>query len=447
MKMTLFIPVTIVALLAVASCSSGGGSSSDGSAGTNSGGPGDGTGGTSSSCFPTSCTCGDGRQGKTTCPGGTMCDCSACPTFDVGTPAAFEPCGGDPFGTWRTTGDQATGLSTPIYKAGASMPSGACKLQVETGSPVDLRLELDDGGAAQLYASQGAVKTELLESCLKMITGGGCDTLQGLVGESLTCSTHACGICECTSPASTTADKGTWSRTGTTLTVMTQSGGGLAADYCVQGDTMTLRTKAGEVVTMKLSAKVGTPTACASRTTGCMTGTGCHFGVCSGGAACSPATSEATCTNKSGCTWDPSACGGTAPAACALADYGVVPGCVFADGGFGCAGTPPTCDTRAAATCNSGCQAVGHCTGPAISCNGFGCNGCPACAQAPGCSVNSSGGCVGTTTCAKQVDQPHCQFDVQCKWFPCQGTPTPCDQLDQTACGNAAGCSWGVIPM
>ena len=150
-----------------------------------------------------------------------------------------------------------------------------------------------------------------------------------------------------------------------------------------------------------------------------------------------------------GCVWDKNGCAGAVvPAACAFGDYGVVPGCVFSDGAWGCGGTPTPCEGRTASTCNAGCVAATKCVGGPISCGGFGCNGCPGpCESAPGCAIDSIGFCSGNTTCEAQKTQSHCMWDTTCTWMPCQGTPTPCGQLDMGSCASAPGCAWGIVPL
>ena len=68
------------------------------------------------------CTCGDGRETRSTCAGTAgiqTCDCSMCPEFNPTPRESFDACGGKVFGQWRLSsiryvgGEQLTQTNVP----------------------------------------------------------------------------------------------------------------------------------------------------------------------------------------------------------------------------------------------------------------------------------------------------------------------------------------------
>lgn len=327
------------------------------------------------------CQCADGREGVTECGSGApTCSCTSCPEFTPGN-VEFQPCGGEPFGTWRAVSSDAAGVALDVYASTSQgiQLAGSCPLEIVTETqPTDMRLMLESGGSAVVAVTGPDWEFKLLDSCIKSKTPSHCTDLQGVAGGKLACTPGACGICSCQIAPAPSHETGTWSRSGTELTLALGSNV-ISLPYCVQGETMTVQRPSGEIVTLRLAATLGSPTPCGFRTAAeCARGTGCQQGACVGATNCENASTEKDCTNVAGCGWDLNKCGGAAPSTCSLADYGVVPGCTFADGKWACAGAPPPCEERTNTDCSpqSGCQNSPRYVGGALSCGAFGCNGC-----------------------------------------------------------------------
>lgn len=444
---------TAVGLL-VASILSGCGSESqpvgnDGPGGASGGGSGGGVGCTEG----TACECGDGREGVTQCSGSSpICSCDACPEFLPGV-AVFQQCGGDPLGVWRTTSSDLAGFELDLYLTSSSGSSfaGTCAAQIESeGTPVDLRLQLDEGGDAALSMRGPSLKFTMLESCLRQAIGNGCDALEPVGDDAFWCYRGDCGICSCDYAKADAWLSGSWISSGSTLT-LSSNYAPVTLPYCVQEGSMTILLPSNEVVTLRLSARVGAPTPCEQRSESeCLASWDCHPGRCVGSSGCAIAATESDCTNRVGCSWDASQCGGTAPEHCSLGDYDIVPGCAFVDGKWGCAGTPPVCADLDVATCKTewGCKAGPRCAGGALPCANFGCSSCPNCATIPGCThTNTAPFCAGTTSCEAFDSQWECEWSSACSWILCEGTANSCEQYDAATCATVPGCSMQVVPM
>jgi hypothetical protein len=443
-----------------------GGNNAGGIAGAGAAGAAGATGG-GGACNPGSeCFCSDGRRGTNRCEtGSAVCSCDGCPPLNLAPqePGVFSACGGFPAGRWRAKRVALGPLTASITAKQGAFPVGVGECPVEIPQPsgeYDLRLELFEGGAANV-AFEATLAFNLAESCVSLkapfpACQPGIDT--GTTFYSLhvpgfsavgSCKSLACGICSCSSGA-VLVDNGRWSRSGTTLTVVTNPGSGEVTEsyeYCVQGDTMTLRNSFGFVIEMERSITSGTPAPCANRSEEqCALGGGCALGVCVGNATCSSAESEAGCSTLSGCSWASEQCGGTAPAACKLEDFGVVPGCTIGSGKASCVGDPGPCTAKTEADClkTPGCQRTPGCIGGTFSCGRY-TGACSFCNAKVGCSCNV-GYCEGSATCeAQQLSE--CEAADGCSWVECQGTPTPCAQFDELTCGNVSGCRLQMPPV
>jgi hypothetical protein len=259
------------------------------------------------------------------------------------------------------------------------------------------------------------------------------------------CKLGDCGICSCDFSSSVTFLPGTWKRSGTTLTVTPMGYADTAFDYCVNGDTMTVRDPSGLLVTLERAAVSGAPTPCSQRTIDqCKLGVGCRVGACMGGATCTSAATETDCTVRQGCFWSADQCGGTAPPTCTLAEYGIVPGCVFT-GVPRCTGTATACELKTKQQCSvPGCQAIAGCIGGAADCSQFS-HACTFCNAVTGCSCDTSGVCVGSATCEQQSFF-NCSDVRGCTWIECRGTPTPCQNLNELDCEQTPGCRLEMAP-
>jgi hypothetical protein len=326
----------------------------------------------------------------------------------------------------------------------------------------DMILSLEDRGNGHLVVSPLSVTTEVQNSCIQQLTKVDCSNIEnscavsgqvglgcGLFLQQVSCSASPCGLCECQVKEDAIDSDISWTSTGGTLSIPTSNSviDGTQTtlssySYCVDGDTLHLATTWGIEIDLKRVQLAGSPMPCQGRTANnCTSGGGCHTGECQGGPACSDAATEATCTNRMGCNWNASACAGTEPAACRLADYGTVPGCDLLAPTASCAGTPKACEGLSAADCGStkGCTGQPGCVGSSIDCHQYD-GSCDQCNSIVGC-LCGNGPCSGVATCAGQ-SQYSCESVTGCTWSPfvCAGTPTPCESLGTNGC-TSPGCS------
>jgi hypothetical protein len=393
------------------------------------------------------CGCANGTNGVTKCTdSGATCSCPVCPVLSPPATSAWQPCGGSPFGRWRTKSDDITAYALDLYD-NAQFKETTCPEQlVKELTPVDLRLELENGGGAVLSVTGGKGSFRVAADCAHAT---GC--------ASLGCTAEVCGAtCACdASVIATNAISGTWTRSMTALGITSADGKSVYAfDYCVDGSMMTLRDSFGNFITLEPAYVAGTPAACEGRSADqCALSTGCELGACVGTADCQSAASEGDCTNRQGCTWSPQTCTGMAPATCSLGDYDLVPGCNFVNGTAQCVGTPAPCAGRGNCGTAPGCGAAA-CLGGTFDCSEIGILEPPIgyspdtlCAGAAGCTSYGLDRCGGTGSCAT-ISPLNCAGYVnQACSLGCAGTPTPCEQLDELSCETDPGCQVVIDPL
>jgi hypothetical protein len=384
------------------------------------------------------CSCEDLDElvGVTECSGDvSSCNCDSCPEFVPEEAAQFTPCGGEPFGRWRTVSTDRSGQ--------APWGLGTCPFQLlETPASDDLTLVLHEGGAADYAHVRADLNLRTLKSCHSNC--GDSDAY----GDRWTCVESACGTCECELESDYLTDKSyTWSREDVTLRLHPEGSEQIADEYeyCVEGDTMTLSTEDGRILTLVQAALKGSPTLCRNRTSDeCLLGTSdCIQGACVGDDACLEGATEAQCGTISGCEWDSDGCSGSTESSCSLVDYGRTPGCEFVDF-LGCTGDRVACsDILEVFECraNQGCADDFECIGDPVDCALLGtsqCNGNEGCTWDP-----DSLTCSGTTTCEKETSSSSCELLewVGCVPTECTGNARPCDELTSIECETASGCS------
>jgi hypothetical protein len=330
---------------------------------------------------------------------------------------------------------------------------GDCPTQIADGPGTpDFRLELSDGGKAEVFRVSFGVDRTFLRSCAASVLK---QEVAYITCDFLRATDLGCGFCRKRDTEPALNGVGTWTRSNTELTL--QVGGHTDSYlYCVDGDTMTLWSRLGFRIVMERVQKSGVPLACEDRDKKqCTTGNGCHLGMCFGGDAgapdassgCSSAQLETACTNRVGCSWDPTPCAGSPPRTCNLSDYDVVAGCQFFSPAAKCVGSPAPCVNKTETACKhtGGCTAQPGCSGGSVSCENFGSCGYP-CTRVAGCTCNQGsnpGSCSGSATCEMQ-DYGACisHLFTNCQWvdYICTGTPTPCEKLQLPVCETTEGC-------
>jgi hypothetical protein len=176
------------------------------------------------------CECDNGEIGQTFCRGQTTsCDCAACPPYAPATPAAFEPCGGAPEGTWTTLSSDGSRLVTYFAVSTLETTAISCPTHFTEVAAADLQLVLKTSGAAEVTYTGPVLYGTVLEACIQEELGRSCGQIPG-------CSDTACGTCGCSlAKADFTGAAERWSQMGTILTV-----GPFTFDYCVEDRAMTL---------------------------------------------------------------------------------------------------------------------------------------------------------------------------------------------------------------
>lgn len=402
---------------------------------------------TPKTCAPgKACSCPAGQSGTTLCTDGeATCDCKACAGLELKNAPTVAACGGEPFGVWRLTKLELG--STPLSLSSFGEALGSCTSMLDTPAQVPHALmSLQDGGRVEYVTEETPTKAHWSNSCvtskLPSLSCGSKDWI-GVFNCTLSCDTCTCD----TRLGIPDPDlRYQWQRTETTLSI-SQFGDSSTFEYCAKDGKLSL-SGAGALLEYEQVFTVDTPAPCEGRSADqCALGTGCKPGSCDGSDACLRLASASQCLTTQGCHWNAEACRGV-PEHCALADFGVVPGCDFADQPLSCTGTPNGCDTLDVDSCTAvgGCKVNtrGRCSGPTLQCEG---SWCPS-----GYCSGSSLNCTGVTSCSAFKTDSQCGYanddfpNAPCTWESsfCDGTPTPCSTFDQSTCGFIPGCHLGI---
>jgi hypothetical protein len=157
--------------------------------------------------------------------------------------AAFTACGGDPTGNWRITETCVVDAALREQVCAAD-PNGASVRIELTGYVLEGSFELEAGGSAKLTLSS----KETRQSDTPFACGGeDCQALEddlanpGAGRASAECTVNE-SVCHCAAEFEIprTSASGTWSVSGSTLTV-TSSGFGLPFEFCREGEVLYLR--------------------------------------------------------------------------------------------------------------------------------------------------------------------------------------------------------------
>ncbi len=426
-----------------------GGASSAGSAGSIASA---GKGGAPDGCLEgVPCNCG-ALVGTTQCKGGAAaCSCPPAEQCSAasGTPC-FEPCGGDPFGSWV--------MVDSCFKTSNAGVGTACRRLVQASpNGSDLRLRILDGGGFEFRGTERwSVTVSASLSCLLLDSVNECDgstiganPFMFSSGGRLSCKSNACGVCDCTGDleGSHSLVKDSWSREGNVLRI-----GSERFPYCVKGDELWLGGGLDEdspvgAYKFKKQSCTGTPVkSCAERGKDeCLASLGCKIGSCqplpfSTVTTCSSYLGQNSCDSSPECQWVYENCSGTVE--CQFANCDSEPGCSWGPPKQHCGGMPQEyCGELDAKSClvEHGCW-LDTCTSSAAEdCRHLNADEC---AKAPGCRAadpQASVKCIGNADCARQSDP------AICAKLACQTTPFCDGQVDCTSfsldeCHDHPGC-------
>lgn len=161
-------------------------------------------------------------------------------------------CGGDNVGTWSLQSECIVGTPSPP----ASCPKETIHLSPQVSGTLDY-------GADGTYTSNvTAVVTESFNMPASCHTGTDCASietdLKSTTGiTSASCTGSASTACSCTFTESLSVpSSGTWTASGGTITVDFGSGNTVGQNYCVQGNTLTMRgTPSGGIQTQLVAVR------------------------------------------------------------------------------------------------------------------------------------------------------------------------------------------------
>jgi hypothetical protein len=274
------------------------------------------------------CECPGGGASRSRCEddGGEVCDCVCADFAPTPTNDDFEVCSGDASGAWQLTSVDPS----PI--AGRDVVHGCPDVQVAEGQALDWLMILGDAGEAQVSRSTELIDLQILASCAD--PQHTCERLSGTWEE------NECGTCQSQLKlGGVKDDDASWHSFGGHLRISYPVLRAIGSDrmdddyeYCVKDGTLTLRSYLmGVTYTLEHRYVTGTRDACLPRSLdACEELDGCHQGRCAGYAECALWATQDECDEHS-CSWSAELCGGIHTKLCALADYGVEPGCTVSE--------------------------------------------------------------------------------------------------------------------
>jgi hypothetical protein len=418
------------------------------------------------------CSCGTAAQGVTGCGYyASYCDCASCrdswPAEGEGT-ACFEPCGGDPYGSWVLDHSCLRSNRTSDGTCDVYTHSGDNTIDAQlVANPLHLTFQVGGGllvGGGESWTleqeySAGCAGAPAPPCNQQSVRAWPSNSFTGLYEKNLTTvCTESCGGCSCeanywygdlSSPNSSS-----WTRDNATISLEFPWSSAQPISHCVQGNELWLSLPSDNTdVTLayhfKKQSCIGTPTPCIQRgVADCEIGGYCSLGACQAttGTNCSAVHSKDVCNTTPGCNWNEAACMGTAPSACDLAKCGGEPGCAWHEPVQRCAGTATSCTGRAQSACTASlgctytvCQSYSNQPECWMITSTSGCSavvGCYALDQTDGDQ------CGGTAAPCSQQTNPGGCTSVGCNATPaCTGTPTSCASLSVADCPNQPGCA------
>jgi len=153
-----------------------------------------------------------------------------------------EPCGGPVAGTWKASAScSSSSVANSMFQDGLMGSCPTATASAESGSPTGTLALNADLSYTMSLSVPFVFHLTVPASCLN---GGSCADLAAAVSQSLTDGTVTCAgssSCNCTLiTTSTMAGTGTYTTSGTTLTLTDASGSANDGTYCVQGNTLHL---------------------------------------------------------------------------------------------------------------------------------------------------------------------------------------------------------------
>jgi hypothetical protein len=273
------------------------------------------------------CECPGGGPSQSRCEedGSEVCDC-VCSDFEpTPTNDDFEICSGSANGAWELTSVDPS----PI--AGKDIVHNCRDVQVAEGQPLHWLMILGDEAEAQVSRSTELLDLQMLASCAD--PQHTCERLSGSWDK------NECGACQAQLElGGIEDDNASWHTSGGHLRIsypLFRDNGSVRMDdyeYCVKDNTLTLRSYLlGVTYTLERRYVTGTRDACLARSLdACEELDGCHEGRCAGYAECALWATRDEC-DEHACTWSAELCGGIHTKLCAVADYGVDPGCTVSE--------------------------------------------------------------------------------------------------------------------
>jgi hypothetical protein len=393
----------------------------------------------------TTCACElPGQKGTVACDAtGRRCECEACEPFQTKDTPSVTSCDGAPVGTWRLM--EARWGTAQLHVGDETGTKGACDLNYTplSDEPPRMLMRLHEGGKAEYFSESTPMRVAYEETCA---TDKSSVATCGAAGGT-NCSLD-CNVCSCDATVTgVDIPDGNWSRTSEVIALGVFEKAPRFT-YCATDDKLEL-SALGLYLAFERVVELSKPAPCSDRLPdecAVSESSTCSLGACVGADKCVAADLEGDCLTLQGCQWREDRCRGESQVGCALAEYGVVPGCELTNRPVACEGTPEPCDGRSYAACLGGCtmNEKGRCTGT-LQCEKF--LVCPisGCEPEPDFVKCKP----GKFSCANMGLESTCNdvvktydADVACSWDSsfCEGAPSTCADLPAEQCDLVPGC-------
>ena len=160
-----------------------------------------------------------------------------------GLDCGFAACGGDPVGVWTIADSCLEG--TPMID---DCPDAVITSDVSLSGTVTVNADMTESSSITTTGTQTA---SIPSACLM---GATCAQVEAAI-DGASCTDAADG-CDCTLTIDDTDEaSGTWSVSGTTITIVDTGEDPETLDFCVDGDSMQVRTEADGITSGILFTK------------------------------------------------------------------------------------------------------------------------------------------------------------------------------------------------